>query len=184
MKVKVGISNRHIHITEEDYKIIYGKDNLNIRNYLSQPNNFASEETVTIKTDKSQIERVRILGPFRKYTQVEISKTDAIKLGINPPIRTSGDLENSSEVTIIGPAGSIKKQCCIIPNRHIHITEEDYKKYKFDKTCSVKIDSIKPTILENVYFKIGENSVMELHLDTDDGNATLLQQKDEVEIIK
>lgn len=184
MKIKVGISNRHIHITKEDYKILFNKEELNKRNDLNQPNNFAAIETVTLKTNKNKIENVRILGPFRNYTQVELTKTDSYKLGINPPVRASGDLKGSENITIEGPTGEITKECCIIADRHIHITKEDYEKYKINKdTCQIKISGEKGAILDNVHFKVTEEAYMELHLDTDDANAMLLSQNDEVEII-
>ena len=182
MKVKVGISNRHVHITKKDFKTLFGKETLDIKNELYQPGYFSSTKTVTIKTNKDKIENVRILGPFRKYTQVEISKTDSYKLGINPPIRQSGDLKDAEKITIVGPQGEITIPCCIIPTRHIHISKEDYKKYfNSKKTCSIKIEKEKTTILENIELKIENKALAELHLDTDDGNACLLKQGEEIE---
>lgn len=184
MKIRVGISNRHIHLTKKDYKTLFKKDKLEIKNELYQPGFFASTDTVTIKTKKDKIENVRILGPFRKYTQVEICKTDSYKLGINPPIRTSGDLNQAEEITIIGPSGEINLACCIIPTRHIHISKEDYNKHFYNrKNCLIKIKKEKITTLENIEFKIDKNAKMELHLDTDDANACLLNQGEEVEVI-
>ena len=115
MKISVGISNRHVHLTKEDLNILYGNNyELNKKVDINQPGQFASLETVTLKTDKDEIRNVRILGPVRNYTQVEISKTDSIKLGINPPLRDSGDVLNSEVITIIGPCGSVTKECCIL----------------------------------------------------------------------
>ena len=99
MKVNIGISNRHVHLTKEDVEILFGHDLTKLRD-LVQAGQYACHELVTIKTEKDQIENVRVLGPTRNYTQVEISKTDAYKLGLNPPIRTSGDLANSENITI------------------------------------------------------------------------------------
>ena len=96
MKISVGVSNRHIHLKKEDLEVLFGVGyELSFYKELNQPGQFASLEKVTIKTEKDEISNVRILGPVRNYTQVEISKTDAFKLGINPPVRTSGDLKNS-----------------------------------------------------------------------------------------
>lgn len=184
MKIRVGISNRHIHLTKKDYKTLFKKDKLEIKNELYQPGFFASTDTVTIKTKKDKIENVRILGPFRKYTQVEVCKTDSYKLGINPPIRKSGDLEDAEQITIIGPKGEITLTCCIIPNRHMHISKEDYKKhFKNQTTCSIKIKKEKITILENIEFKIDKDAKMEIHLDTDDANACLINQGEEAEVL-
>ena len=105
MKTTVGISNRHVHLKQSDLDILFGQD-LTVKNKINQPGQFAANELVTIKTDKAEISNVRVLGPVRGYTQIEISKTDAYKLGLNPPVRTSGDLENSEVVTLIGPKGT------------------------------------------------------------------------------
>ncbi len=181
MKVKVGISNRHVHLKQSDLDILFGKD-LTIKNEINQPGQFACNEVVTIKTDKSEINNVRVLGPVRNYTQIEISKTDAYKLGLNPPVRTSGDLDNSEVVTIIGPNGSIKTNGCIIADRHLHITYKDKEKYNIPDKILVKIDGIKPGIIE-VNVKTSEEAYFEIHLDTDDANAFLLKNNEEVEIL-
>ena len=114
MQVILGVSNRHVHLKEEDYKILFGDEPLNKVKDLRQPGQFASDKLVTIKNGDREINHVRVLGPIRNYTQVEISKTDAYTLKLNPPIRTSGDLEGSSPITIIGPKGKIDlKEGCI-----------------------------------------------------------------------
>lgn len=186
MKIKVGISNRHIHLTKEDYKILFGEEELIKRNDLTQPNEFASTSTVTIKTEKDKIEKVRVLGPFRPYTQVEVSVTDTYKLGIKKIVRTSGDLKDAETLTIEGPQGVITRKCAIIAERHIHINNDDLKKYNLDpnKLYKIKINTEKGAILENIHLKVKENYNLELHLDTDDANANLLNNKDEVELIK
>ena len=181
MKVKVGISNRHVHLKQSDLDILFGKE-LTIKKMITQPGQFACNETVTIKTDKSEISNVRVLGPVRNYTQIEISKTDAYKLGLNPPVRTSGDLEGSEIVTIVGPKGSIKTSGCIIADRHLHITYKDKEKYNIPDKIMVKIDGIKKGIIE-INVKASEEAYYEIHLDTDDANAFLLKNEDELEIL-
>lgn len=185
MEVSVGLSNRHVHLTEEDYKLLFGDIEIEKRNDLTQPGQFACVNSVTLKGSKREIENVRLLGPLRDYTQVEISKTDSYTLGVDPPVRNSGDLEGAAEIEIIGPKGSIKRNACIIATRHIHISPEDRKRLNLEnvETVKVKINGEKASILENVYLKEIENSFLELHLDTDDGNASLLKQGDKVEII-
>lgn len=182
MKVTVGVSNRHVHLKEEDINILFGHP-LTFMRKLHQPKDFAAEETVSIKTDKAIIENVRVIGPARDYTQIEISKTDSYKLGINPPVRTSGDLENSEIVTIIGPNGSIKTNGCIIADRHIHINKEDKEKYNLPDKVFVKIGGIKKGIIE-VHLKVTDEAYYELHLDTDDANGFLLKDGDIVDIIE
>lgn len=181
MKIKVGVSNRHVHLKQSDLDILFGKE-LTRQKDLSQPGQFASFEVVTIKTDKSEINNVRILGPVRDYTQIEISKTDAYKLGLNPPVRSSGNLENSEVVTLIGPKGKIKTSGCIIADRHIHITHEDKEKYNFKDKIRVKIEGEKSGVIE-VNVKSSDKAFFELHLDTDDANAFLLKNGDEVETL-
>ena len=186
MDVSIGVSNRHVHLTKENLYILFGDGfELEKRNDLTQPNTFASTSVVTLKTDKSQIEGVRVLGPCREYTQVEISRTDAYKLGLNPPVRNSGKLEESSLITIIGPNGSIDVNACIIATRHIHLSEEHRKAYNLEgiEKVSVRIKGEKGGIIDNVYLKDREESFFELHLDTDDANAHLVKSGDIGEII-
>lgn len=187
MKITVGISNHHIHVTKEHLNILYGQDyQLNPKKSLNQVGQYASHETVTLKTQKAEIPNVRILGPIRPYTQVEISQTDAIKLGMNPPLRESGDIKNSAPITIIGPKGQIDlTEGCIIATRHIHITPElaQEKKLENQKEVSVKINGPKGGIMDHVSVRIAPNSYYEMHIDTDDANAHFLKDQDEVEII-
>ena len=187
MKVSIGVSNRHVHLTREHLKILFGEGKeLEKRNDINQPGQFASTSLVTIKTNKAEIENVRVLGPVRPYTQVEISKTDAYKLGINPPIRDSGELKGSSPITIIGPNGVIDlEEGCIIPTRHIHILPNQVKLYELEGKdfVSVKIGGEKGGIINNVHLKVSDEAFFELHLDTDDANAHLIENGDIGEII-
>lgn len=182
MEVKIGVSNRHVHLKQEHLEILFGKNyELEIKNMLVQPGQFASTSTLTIKTEKSEIQNVRVLGPVRNYTQVEISKTDAFKLGLNPPIRDSGDLEGSAPIELIGPNGSIKlEEGCIIANRHIHITPKQVEELGLTgvEKVSVELKGEKGGIINNVYLKIDENFALEMHIDTDDANAHLINTGD------
>ena len=186
MKAIVGISMRHVHLTEEVYKKLFGDKPFEVLRELKQPGEFASNRVVTIKNGDREIDNVRVLGPFRKYNQVEISKTDSYTLKLNPPIRTSGDLEGSSPITIIGDVGYVNlDKGCIIANRHLHINNEEVKKYhlKKVKTVKIKVDGEKAAVLENIHLKIDDNYSLELQLDSDDGNAVNLKTGDIVEII-
>lgn len=187
MKVSIGISNRHVHLCDDDLKKLFGDDyKLEVFKTINQPGQYASTALVTIKTDKASIENVRVLGPTRKYTQVEISMTDAYKLGLRPPVRESGDLEGSSPITIVGPLGEIHlEKGCIIADRHIHITKEEAIERGLDKvkTVSVKLDGEKGGILNNVKIKISDEAYFEMHIDTDDANAHLVKCGDLGEII-
>ncbi len=185
MRISVGVSNRHIHLTNEDYKTLFGNMEFTKRNDLNQPGMFASELTVTLVGPKREIPNVRVLGPLRTYTQVEISKTDSYTLGVKPPVRNSGDLEGADEITIVGPNGTIKANVAIIAARHIHVDKNIRKEHNLEgiDIVSVKKPGEKGGIIDNVYLKDSEEAYFELHLDTDDANAHLLKQDDEVEIV-
>ena len=187
MKVILGVSNRHVHLKKEDYEVLFGNEQINKVKELRQPGQYATDKFVTIKNGDRQINHVRILGPIRNYTQVEISKTDAYTLKLYPPIRTSGDLKGSSPITIIGPNGELHlNEGCILANRHIHISPEEVKQYNLEgvKKVKVKIDGEKGGILNNVYLKIQEPSLLEMHIDTDEGNAFNIKTGDVLEIIE
>ena len=186
MKVILGVSMRHVHLNKDDYYALFGDEPMNKIRDLRQPGQFASDKQVTIKNGDRKIERVRVLGPLRNYTQVEISRTDAYTLKLNPPIRTSGDLEGSSPITLIGPKGELNlDKGCILANRHIHISPEEVKKYHLEgvKKVKVKVDGEKGGILNNVHLKILEPSLLEMHIDSDEGNAFGVKTGDELEII-
>ena len=187
MKVSIGVSNRHVHLKKEDLEILFGKGyELKIDKEMTQPSQFASTDFVDLKTDKNTIKHVRIVGPLRDYTQIEISKTDSYLLGLNPPVRDSGDLEGSESITIVGPKGELKvKEGCIIADRHIHITPKQLELYNLigKNTVSVKLYGEKGGIITNVHLKVQDEAFFELHLDTDDANAHLTKQGDIGEII-
>lgn len=183
MEIKVGVSNRHVHLTEKDFKILFGENyTITKKKDLYQSMEFASNETVTIKSDYNKIDNVRIIGPFRDYTQVEISKTDSYLLKIDPPYKDSGDLKDAACLTIVGPKNEIKlNNCCIIPVRHIHVNDDKF----YDKqVVKIKINGKKGGIMDNVYVKKNKNYKLELHIDTDDANAFNLTNEDIVEIIE
>ena len=187
MKVSIGVSNRHVHLTREHLNILFGEGyELVKKNDLSQPGQYASTAVVTLKTDKSEINNVRVLGPVRDYTQVEISKTDAYRLGLNPPVRNSGNLNDSEAITIVGPVGEVNiTEGCIIAARHIHILPSQLKVYGLEgrDKVNVKLNGEKGGIITNVYIKVSDDAFLELHLDTDDANAHLIKNGDIGEIL-
>lgn len=166
MEIKVAVSNRHVHLTKEDVEILFGKNyQLTKRNELTQTGQFACNETVNLKTNKNIIENVRVVGPIRKYTQVELSKDDSIFLGLNPPIRDSGDLDNSESITIIGPKNEkFIKNCCIIANNHIHANNDDIKEFSNNDIVSIKTKS--GQTIDNIHIKKDDSYVLEMHIDT------------------
>lgn len=184
IKIDVGISNRHCHLTKEDFIQLFGKEEYTVRSSLRQPGEVATEETVTIRNGDKVITPVRVLAPFREYTQVELSETEYRKLKIKAPIRDSGDVLNSALLTIEGPSASITKECGIIATRHIHLTREIKEELGLGETVTVYVDSEKPTMLLNVSLREKEGSFFEIHLDIDDGNAAKITEKTDVYILK
>ena len=181
MKIKVGISNRHVHLCKNDADILFGKDyKFQKRNDLTQEGEYACEETVIISTDKYEFPHVRVLGPLRDYTQVEVSLDDANLLGIDPPIRDSGDLLNSENVWITGPCGKIyKKNCCIRATRHIHCNKLDKLNHNNRDIVSVKFNDL---TIDNVHIKMGDKFVLEMHVDKTDAATFGLNNGDYIDL--
>lgn len=187
-KVPVGISNRHIHLAKADLEKLFGEGyELTIRNELSQTGQYAAEETVTVKGPKSSMQNVRILGPLRKETQVEISRTDSFALGVKPPIRDSGSLDGSPSITLIGPNGQVDlTQGVIIAQRHIHMTEENAEAFQVqDKDLvSVSTGGERALTFDNVLIRVRNDFVLEMHIDTDEANAAVLANGQMVEVCR
>jgi propanediol utilization protein len=185
--INVGISNRHIHLSETDKTILFGQNyKLTKLKDLRQPGQFACKETVTIKGPKGEIENVRVLGPERKQTQVEISQSDGIKLGISAPLRESGNLADSSPITVIGPNGSLSlSEGAITALRHIHMSASEAEKFgvRNGQIVSVKVNTPKGGTLDNVLVRSGETHRLEMHIDTDEANAMGIQANQNVELI-
>ncbi len=174
-KVLINLSNRHIHLSQEDLKALFGKDSLTKTKDLLQPGQFATEELVTIKGPKGQIEKVRVLGPTRKETQCEILASDQFKLGVpGCAVRESGQLDGSTPREVIGPAGSVKKERgLIIAKRHIHMTPKDAANFGVaDKEIvELEIEGERGAVFRNVVIRVNDNFALECHLDFDEGNA-------------
>lgn len=180
LEIPVGVSNHHVHLTHEVIEKIFGKGyELHVRRNLTQKGEYACEEVVNLKANNRIIEHVRVLGPERNYNQVELLKSDANYLGINPPIRDSGDLSNSETITIIGPKGEITlPNSCIIATKHIHINSEDYPLLNTGDIVKVKIrDNI---YIENVHIKKKDTYTLEMHIDKDDAIKYNLNNGDKV----
>jgi len=175
VKIPVEISARHCHLSQQDMEALFGfGSKLKKVKQLSQPSDFASEETIDIKTDSSVLQNVRVVGPVRSQTQIEISKTDAVFLGVNPPVRLSGDLAGSQAVKLIGPNGEVElNEGLIIARRHIHCSPEEAKKAKLrpGQIVSVEIQGERALMLNCVEVRVRDDYKLCLHLDTDEGNA-------------
>jgi len=179
-----NVSNRHIHLTKEDLEVLFGKGyQLTKLKDLMQPGEFASKEKVILRGKKGEISDVRVLGPLRKFTQVEISMTDAIHLGVNAPLRVSGDIKGSSPITVIGPAGQLDlKEGCIIAKRHIHFSTKDAEIFqvKNGEILKVKTEGERGLIFDNVVARVREDMALEFHIDTDEANAAGIKNGDKV----
>jgi putative phosphotransacetylase len=173
--VPIEISARHVHLSSEHLGALFGKDYaLQKHKDLSQPGQFAAVETVAIVGPKSQIAKVRIIGPCRTETQVEVSLTDARALGIAAEVRKSGDLAGSRPIKITGPQGSIELSGgLIIPERHLHIDPRTASAYNLQEgdLVGVAISGIRALIFQNVIVRIGEQFTLSLQIDTDEANA-------------
>ena len=187
-KVPVGISNRHIHLSQQDLETLFGPGyELTVRGPLSQTGQFAAEETVTFEGPKSSISNVRILGPTRKETQIEISRTDSFALGLKPPVRDSGLLDGSPGVTVIGPKGRVTlDKGVILAQRHIHMNEEDAARFgvKDKEMVSVRVGGERGVVFENVLVRVRSDFVLEMHIDTDEANAAILSNGELVEVFR
>ena len=175
-EVPIGVSNRHLHISKNDLEKLFGKGyELNVRNPLYQPGEFAAKEVVTLVGPKMRaIERVRILGPTREHTQVEVSQTDAINLGIKIPVRRSGDIPGSASITIVGPKGSVfLEEGLILAQRHIHMSSEDAKRMNLvdNQVVQVRVGNIKMVVFDGVLIRVKPTFKTEMHIDTDEANA-------------
>lgn len=187
-KIKVGVSQRHIHLCQEDLETLFGKGfKLTVKKYL-MGREYASDQFVTlVGPSLKSIEKVRVLGPVRKNTQVEISKTDTFLLKVSPPVRPSGNVEGSEKLVLVGPKGVVYlKQGVIIANRHIHLTPEYAQKngIKDNDYVDVVVHGIKPTKFYDVQVRVRDDFNTEMHIDTDDANSAGLKNGDLVTIVK
>ncbi len=187
-KVVVGVSQRHIHLSREHLDILFGKGyELTIKKYL-MGREYASEECVTlVGPSLKSIEKVRVLGPVRANTQVEISKTDTFILKVSPPVRPSGKIEGSEKMVIVGPKGVVYlNEGVIIANRHIHLEPKfaEENGIKDNDYVDVLVDSVKPTKFYDVQVRVRDDFRNEMHIDTDDANSAGIKNGTMVTIIK
>jgi putative phosphotransacetylase len=188
LRIPLGISNRHIHLTSKTFHQLFGdKAEFESMRPLYQPGEFASIHTLTVVGPKLRsIPGVRILGPLRNYDQVEVSLTDAIFLGIDPPVTNSGNLKQAAPLTLVGPNGSVYlERCAIVANRHLHMTTSDARRLGVTEGdfCKVRINGEKPTVFENVLVRTNDNWKIQIHLDTDDANAANVRDETFVEFL-
>ncbi|MCG2725591.1 MAG: phosphate propanoyltransferase [Elusimicrobia bacterium] len=187
--VPVGVSNKHIHFTEKDFKALFGAGaKPTLYKQLVQPGFYAANEKVDIYGPNGVFKNVRMIGPCRSYTQVEISMGDARILGLKPPIRDSGKLDNTPGIKIAGPKGSIEiKHGVIISKRHIHFSPKDAQEFKIKDgeearvRCGIAKD--RELIFERVLCRVSDKYALEFHVDIEEANAGALENGESVFII-
>ena len=187
--VPVGVSNRHIHLTKADLAVLFGEGyELTPLKDLSQPGQFACKETLTlVGPSRRPIENVRVLGPLRGKSQVEISATDSYVLKVKPPVRESGNVAGSAGVTIVGPKGVVQlKEGCIIANRHIHMSPSDAASFrvKDGDTVTVDVEGKRRTRWYDVQVRVSPDFRLEMHVDTDDANAAGIGNGFKVKVVR
>lgn len=173
--IPIEASGRHVHLKKEDIDRLFGEDyQMTINRELSQPGQYQYMERVTLIGPKNIIKNVSILGPARNRTQVEVSKTDALTLGLDPPIRESGDLDGAASIYIASEKGVIKvEEGLIIAKAHIHMTPEDAKKMKLEDRdiVKVRVKSQRPILFEDILVRVNKNYKLNMHIDYDEANA-------------
>jgi acetate kinase len=172
--IPVAVSAHHVHLTQETVERLFGAGHtLQVLQPLTQPGYWAAEETVAVVGRRGQIERVRVLGPCRSRNQIELSRTEAIKLGIDAPLRLSGHLDATPEVTLTGPSGSVRTDGVIVAQRHLHLSPADAARLGVEagQEIDLELDTPRATVLRHVALRVAEDAVLEVHLDTDEANA-------------
>ena len=187
-QVPVGVSARHIHLTQEHVETLFGQGYRLTKKKDLMGGQYACNETVTVVGVKLRaIENVRVLGPVRKASQLEISATDAMKLGVAAPIRESGNVAGSAPIAVVGPKGVIYlEEGCIIAMRHIHMSPADAMAAGVadGDIVSVKADNERGTVFNQVKIRVNDSFTLEMHIDTDEANASKIKTGDKVTIIK
>lgn len=187
-QVPVGVSARHIHLTQEHVEALFGEGYQLTKKKELMGGQYACNETVTVVGLKLRaIENVRVLGPTRKASQLEVSATDAMKLGIKAPIRESGNVAGSAPIAVVGPKGAIYlNEGCIIAMRHIHMSPADAQAAGVHDgdIVSVKADNERATVFNQVKIRVHDSFTLEMHIDTDEANASKIKTGDMVTIIK
>ncbi len=187
-QIPVGVSNRHIHLSKEHVEFLFGAGySLNKMKDLKQPGQFAANETVTLAGQSGVISNVRILGPARNQTQIEISRTDSFTLGITPPVRISGDIKKTPGIVIIGKNNTlVLQEGVVIAANHLHLSDSEAKEMNLSNGQKILIRSSlksRKLFFADVIVRCGKEHLMEFHIDTDEANSAMLSSGDIVEIV-
>jgi putative phosphotransacetylase len=186
-QVPIGVSARHIHLSQQHIEVLFGQGyQLTVLKDLTQPGQFAANETINVQGPKGRIEKVRILGPARSLSQLEISRTDSFALGVQPPVRESGKIDGTPGIQVEGPLGRVQlDQGVIVAARHIHFHTHDAEKWRIkDKQLlRVKTNGERPVIFEDVLARVSDQYALDMHIDTDEANAAGVNTGDLAELL-
>ncbi|MGA4670688.1 phosphate propanoyltransferase [Propionibacteriaceae bacterium Y1923] len=185
-RVVLGVSNRHVHLSPEDFATLFGSGEPTVKAWVVQHGEFAADQVVTIEGPRGRMEKVRVMGPCRRQSQVELSATDCRALGINAPVTQSGYLDEAAPITIIGPEGRVDlEHAAIIAARHIHLGPGDAEALgvKDQQLVKVRFEGERGGVLDNVICRVKDNFTSEVHLDTDEANAVMGRTGDIVTVL-
>lgn len=185
-RVVIGVSNRHVHLSSADFRTLFGYDEPTVRKLVRQRDEYAADETVTVQGPRNAMEKVRVMGPLRARSQVELSHTDCYALGLKAPVRQSGHLDDAAPVTLVGLRGSVNlDHAAIIASRHVHLGPQDAKRLGVQDQDLVKVafEGDRGGVLDNVICRVKDNFTSEIHIDTDEANAIGARTGDVVTII-
>ncbi|WP_281887527.1 phosphate propanoyltransferase [Paenibacillus sp. YYML68] len=187
MSVPIGVSARHIHLTREHIERLFGEGyELKVMKELSQPDQYAAEETVAVIGPKGRFDKVRILGPARPKSQLEISRTDSFTIGVAAPVRESGKTEGTPGIRVAGPAGEVElTDGVIVAARHIHFHTEDAARWGISdkQLVAVRVEGERAVVFENVLARVSDQFALDMHIDTDEANAAGVKNGDKGTIV-
>lgn len=186
--IPVGISNRHVHLAQQDVEALFGKGyTLTPLKPLRQPGQFAAEECVTIVGPKGSLKNVRVLGPTRPVTQLEVSRADCFTLGIKAPVRESGQLEKAGDALLVGPKGHVDLHSQVICAwRHIHLSPQDARRLNVanGQKVSVRSTGERQLTFDEVVVRVRDDFALEFHIDTEEANAAGLKNGAQVTLVR
>ena len=188
LAIPAGVSVKHCHLTKEHFKILFGQDAEPKRvKDIKQPGFYAAEELIDVQGPKGVVKKVRLVAPYRAHTQIELAVTDAIAIGLKPPVRESGDVKGSAGAVLIGPAGKVEiKEGVIIAQRHVHFSPDEAKKWGMTSGELVRVrcgtGGGRSTVFEDCVVRVSDKYSLEFHVDTDEANSAGLKTGDFVHI--
>lgn len=187
--IPIGISNRHCHLTEEHFKILFGAASApkKIKD-IKQPGFWAASECIDVQGPKGVLKKVRLVAPYRSHTQIELAVTDAMAIGLKPPVRESGDVKGSTGAKLIGPAGTVEiKEGVIIALRHVHFSPKEAAAMNIKSgemlRLRVGVAGGRAAVFEDCIARVSDKYSLELHLDTDEANAAGVKTGDVAHIV-